>query len=76
MLYVLPPTLKPVSQQMRLLQAAKSCCRKYAVVYCLGQTLCMLLVLPVRGDVSPESNLQQTDLLQDRFKTGWFQLVL
>ena len=34
----------------------------------------MLLVLQVRGDISPESNLQQTNLLQDRFKTGWFQL--
>ena len=48
MLRVLSPTFKPVLQQMRLLQAVKSCCRKEGVVYFLGQTLCMLLVLPAR----------------------------
>ena len=32
MLRFLPPTLKPVLQQIRLLQVAKTCCRKKRVV--------------------------------------------
>ena len=44
---VLPPTVKPVFQQFRLMQVAKSCCRKQRVVLFLATK--SVHVLPAQG---------------------------
>ena len=44
---VLPPTFKPVFQQFRLMQVAKSCCRKQRVVLFLATK--SVHVLPAQG---------------------------
>ena len=94
MLLVLPSTFKPILQQIRLLQVAKSYCRKWTVVplfatnsvhvahsTCPRQTcfaashlilvysVTPALFYPIRRQYS--RNLQQPDLLQNRFERGW-----
>ena len=77
MLCVLPPTFKPVLQQIRMCQVVPLCCRKKRVVLLL-ETKCSVHVarftapygvapyLPIRSQYS--RNLQQPNLLQDRFE--------
>ena len=49
MLRVLPPTFKPVLQQIRLLQVVKSCCEKERVVVLFTTKSVHVACLPAQG---------------------------